>query len=225
MATDCISEPSWQNELASEFAQPYFQELLAFVRKERHNHTVFPKEQDIFRCFEQTPLSSLKVVILGQDPYHGENQANGLSFSVHQDTPLPPSLRNIYQELQSDLDIPMSQNGDLSHWAKQGVLLLNSVLSVRASEPNSHTNHGWERFTDVVISLINAKKENIVFILWGAYAKKKASIIDTSRHHALYSPHPSPLSSYRGFFGSKPFSKTNAYLMENGIAPIGWYHF
>ena len=222
MSTKFKLEESWKRELISEFEQPYMHALHAFLHKEQQKHIVFPKNQDIFRCFEYTPLSSLKVVILGQDPYHGDNQANGLSFSVHSGMALPPSLRNIYQELQSDLNIAISPNGDLSHWATQGVLLLNSVLSVRAHEASSHSKQGWERFTDKVISLINDKKENIVFILWGAYAKKKASIINSSKHHIIHSPHPSPLSSYRGFFGSKPFSKTNQYLASKNITPIEW---
>jgi uracil-DNA glycosylase len=196
--------------------------LKYFLINEQKHNIVFPKNKDIFNCFLLTPFSKIKVVILGQDPYHGENQAHGLSFSVNKGVSLPPSLINIFKELNDDLGFSISSNGDLSKWAKQGVLLLNSVLSVRKGEANSHSNYGWEIFTNEVIKVINDKKENIIFILWGAYAQKKAKFIDNKKHFVIKSPHPSPLSSYRGFFGSKPFSKTNSFLMSKNINIIDW---
>jgi uracil-DNA glycosylase len=196
--------------------------LKAFLVEEKKNYTIFPNGSNIFNAFNSTPFDSVKVVILGQDPYHGVGQAHGLSFSVQQGIPLPPSLQNIFKELVSDIGCLYPKNGDLSHWAQEGVLLLNTLLTVRSGEPFSHKEQGWERFTDQVIRTLSEERENIVFILWGAPAGKKASLIDASKHLMLRAPHPSPLSSYRGFFGSKPFSKTNEYLTLKGIAPIEW---
>ena len=215
-------DKSWENELSNEFNKEYMLTLKSFLINEQKTYTIYPKNKDIFNSFSLTKFNELKVVILGQDPYHGENQAHGLSFSVTKGMPLPPSLLNIFKELKNDLGFDISLNGDLSKWAKQGVLLLNAVLSVRKSEANSHSNHGWEIFTDEVIKIINDKKENIVFILWGAYAQKKTKLIDNTKHFIIKSPHPSPLSSYRGFFNSKPFSKTNSFLISKNINPINW---
>jgi uracil-DNA glycosylase len=197
-------------------------ELKAFLIEENKNHTIYPRGSEIFNAFNSTPFESVKAVILGQDPYHGANQAHGLSFSVRHGTPLPPSLQNIFKELVADIGCPFPQSGDLSHWAREGVLLLNTLLTVRTGEPFSHKDHGWERFTDQVIRVLNERREHIVFILWGAPAGKKAALIDQTRHHIIRSPHPSPLSSYRGFFGSRPFSRTNEYLNAQQIAPIDW---
>lgn len=213
---------SWEEALHAEFAHPYMEKLKAFLVEEKKNHTIFPQGSNIFNAFNSTPFSSVKAVILGQDPYHGPGQAHGLSFSVQHGTPLPPSLQNIFKELVSDIGCPYPKSGDLSHWAEEGVLLLNTLLSVRSGEPFSHKEQGWERFTDQVIRALSEQREHIVFILWGAPAGKKEALIDTHKHLVLKAPHPSPLSSYRGFFGSKPFSQTNAYLQENSILPISW---
>lgn len=182
----------------------------------------FPKEEFVYRALELTPIDKVKVLILGQDPYHGENQANGLAFSVNKDTKLPPSLKNIYKELNSDLGIKTPTHGDLTTWAKQGVLLLNSILTVEKDKPASHRKLGWEEYTDRIIKQISKERENIVFILWGKYAESKIDLIDTNRHLIISSPHPSPFSARKGFFGSKPFSKTNNYLKEKGIKEIDW---
>ncbi|MDD5716320.1 MAG: uracil-DNA glycosylase [Sulfuricurvum sp.] len=213
---------SWKEALKSEFTHPYMEELKAFLVEEKKNYTVFPQGNHIFNAFNSTPFNAVKAVILGQDPYHGPSQAHGLSFSVQNGIPLPPSLQNIFKELVSDIGCPYPKSGDLSHWAKEGVLLLNTLLTVRAGEPFSHKERGWERFTDQVIRTLSDEREHIVFILWGAPAGKKAALIDGNKHLILKAPHPSPLSSYRGFFGSKPFSRTNDYLSHWGIKPIQW---
>ncbi|MEK7646621.1 MAG: uracil-DNA glycosylase [Patescibacteria group bacterium] len=215
-------EPSWKKALGEEFARPYFQELSSFVRQEYLTKSIYPAPTDVFRAFEMCPFNQVKVVILGQDPYHGERQANGLSFAVHTGIPLPPSLRNIFKEIQADTGITPLPDGDLSRWATQGVLLLNATLTVQASSPGSHQNKGWELFTDAVIRTLSDQKEHLVFILWGNYAKNKGALINREKHHVIESPHPSPFSAHNGFFGSKPFSKTNAYLASQGYTEIDW---
>ncbi len=219
-------ESSWKKALQDEFGKPYFKELTDFVKKEYAEKNVYPAPKNIFRAFELTPFDKVKVVILGQDPYHGARQAIGLSFAVEEGITLPPSLRNIYKELESDLGKPVPQavegNGDLTRWAEQGVLLLNATLTVRASQPGSHQGRGWEAFTDAAIKTISDTRENLVFILWGNYARQKGAIIDRSKHLVLESAHPSPFSAVNGFFGSKPFSKTNEYLKKHGEKPIEW---
>lgn len=219
---DVKIENSWKQALAAEFVKPYFEQLTQFVRSEYNRTTVFPPGKEIFAAFDATPFDQVKVVIIGQDPYHGVGQANGLCFSVRDGVELPPSLLNIYKELHDDLDVPIPASGDLSRWARQGVLLLNSTLTVRAHEAASHQGRGWEQFTDEVIMRLACDREHLVFILWGAYAIKKGAFIDRNRHLVITSPHPSPLSAYRGFFGSRPFSQTNNYLMQHGIEPINW---
>ncbi len=219
---DVKIEPSWKEVLRDEFAKPYFQTLAAFVKSEYQAQTVYPPGNRIFAAFDHTPFDEVKVVIIGQDPYHGPGQANGLCFSVADGIPLPPSLKNIYKELNSDLGIPVSQNGNLEKWAEQGVLLLNATLTVRASQAGSHQNKGWEQLTDAVIQKLSDKKEGLVFILWGAYAQKKGNVIDQSKHFIIKSVHPSPLSAHNGFFDSKPFSKTNSYLNSIGKKEIDW---
>lgn len=215
-------EDSWKKLLWDEFQKPYFTALKEFLIKEKKSHTIYPKGENIFNAFNKTPFDAVKVVILGQDPYHGPNQAHGLSFSVMDGVAYPPSLQNIFKELKEDIGCNIPKSGNLSSWAKEGVFLLNTVLTVRASEANSHRGQGWENFTDAVISLLSEKKEHLVFILWGSPAGAKASLIDQKKHLILKAPHPSPLSSYRGFFGSKPFSKTNEYLISKGKTPILW---
>ena len=215
-------EPSWKEAVGAEFEKTYFKQLVTFIRDEYTNHIVYPPGKMLFNAFSYCPFNEIKVVILGQDPYHGQGQAHGLSFSVQDNVPPPPSLDNIYKELVSDLGVDQPTSGNLTHWAKQGVLLLNTVLSVREKEPQSHQNKGWEFFTDAVIRAISAKDEPVVFILWGSPAQKKEAIIDTGKHLILKAVHPSPLSAYRGFFGSKPFSQTNAFLEKNGKTPIVW---
>ncbi len=215
-------EPSWKAYLAGEFKEPYFKELTAFVKAEYQNGTVYPHPKNLFRAFELTPFDAVKVVILGQDPYHGPKQAHGLSFSVVEGVRNPPSLQNIYKELQSDIGGTVPTSGDLTHWAEQGVLLLNATLTVRAGQAASHQGKGWERFTDAVIRTLSEKREGLVFILWGNYARSKKSLIDWEKHCIIESPHPSPLSAYAGFFGSKPFSKANDFLRANGKSPIQW---
>lgn len=222
MATNPIIHESWKEALRAEFAHPYMDELRAFLVEEKKHYTIFPQGSQIFNAFNSTPFDAVKVVILGQDPYHGAGQAHGLSFSVQQGIPLPPSLQNIFKELVDDIGCTYPKSGDLSHWAREGVLLLNTLLTVRLGEPFSHKDRGWERFTDQVIRTLSAQREHIVFILWGAPAGKKATLIDETKHLILKAPHPSPLSSYRGFFGSKPFSKSNRYLEQFGIKPIEW---
>lgn len=216
-------EPSWKEKLGSEFTKEYFTDLTTFVKKEYKEGVVYPAPKNIFRTFDLCPFDKVKVVILGQDPYHGEHQANGLAFAVDADTKIPPSLQNIFKEIETDIGKPLvHRSGDLSRWAKQGVLLLNATLTVRANTPGSHQAQGWEQFTDEVIHRLSEKRENLVFILWGNYAKAKGAHIDRLKHLVLESPHPSPFSAYNGFFGSKPFSKTNEYLIAHEEAPIDW---
>jgi uracil-DNA glycosylase len=214
--------PSWKSMLELEFKKPYFDELIQFVKKEYEENTVYPPGKEIFRAFDCAAFEDVKVVIIGQDPYHGPGQANGLCFSVREGVTMPPSLKNIFKEIQSDLGKPMPQNGDLTRWANQGVLLLNATLTVKASSPGSHQNKGWETFTDSVIKQISDQKTHIVFLLWGAYAQKKGEIIDRNKHLVLMSAHPSPFSADRGFFGCKHFSNTNEYLKSKGIKEIEW---
>ena len=213
---------SWRDKLSDEFKKEYYKRLILFLRDEELSDTVFPPKKERFNAYNTTPFENVKVVILGQDPYHGTGQAHGLSFSVKAAQALPPSLKNIYKELVDDIGCDMPQEGDLTSWAEQGVFLLNAVLSVQASSAGSHQQKGWEPFTDATIKLLSDEREHLVFILWGKPAQSKEKLIDTSKHLVLKAPHPSPLSSYRGFFGSKPFSKSNAYLEEHGIAPIDW---
>lgn len=216
-------DASWQKTLEEECQKPYMQDLRAFLRKEKDaKKKIFPKSKDVFKAFEYTPLDQVKVVILGQDPYHGVGQAHGLCFSVQPGIALPPSLQNIYKELNEDLGISSVKHGCLISWAQQGVLLLNSVLTVEQSMANSHEGKGWEIFTDKIISVLNAQSRPIAFVLWGSYAQRKGQAINTQKHLVIKSPHPSPLSSYRGFFGSKPFSKINAFLNAQGQQPIDW---
>lgn len=218
-----VIEPTWKEALKDEFKLPYFQELSAKVREMYLGSTpVYPPPKRIFNAFELCPFDTVRVVILGQDPYHGPEQAHGLSFSVTDGVPFPPSLRNIYKELQSDLGVTIPESGDLTHWARQGVLLLNATLTVNAHQAGSHQGIGWERFTDAVIQKLSDEKEHLVFILWGRYAQDKGRIIDESKHLILKSAHPSPLSAYHGFFGSKPFSRANDYLQAHGYPPIIW---
>ncbi|HNV30992.1 MAG TPA: uracil-DNA glycosylase [Cyclobacteriaceae bacterium] len=222
MVADIKIAPSWKEGLKAEFKKPYFIELIDFVKTEYRTQTVFPPGKEIFRAFDCADFDKVKVVIIGQDPYHGPGQANGLCFSVRDGVPMPPSLKNIFKEIQSDLGKPFPKSGDLERWANQGVLLLNATLTVRASSPGSHQKKGWEEFTDAVIKEISDKKSNVVFLLWGAYAQKKGEIIDRSRHLVLMSAHPSPFSADRGFFGNKHFSKTNKYLKSKGLKEIDW---
>ncbi len=216
--------PTWHDVLATEKEQPYFIETLKLVAQERAaGVTVYPPKEDVFNAFRLTELSDVKVVILGQDPYHGPNQAHGLAFSVRPGVAVPPSLMNMYKELEQDIPgFTRPNHGFLESWAKQGVLLLNTVLTVEAGKAHSHARFGWETFTDRVISVINEQRENVVFLLWGSHAQKKGSIIDTQRHHVLKAPHPSPLSAHRGFFGCKHFSRTNEILAQQGDAPVDW---
>lgn len=215
-------EPGWKAALAPEFGKPYFRELAAFLHAEiRNGKKVYPPGPQIFRAFDLTPFEQVKVVILGQDPYHGAGQAHGLSFSVPEGVRIPPSLVNIYRELESDLGIPSRQSGNLEHWARQGVFLLNAILTVRAGEPASHSGIGWQTFTDAVIRTLSEQREGLVFLLWGNYARQKKALIDTARHTVLEAAHPSPLA--RGaFFGSRPFSRANEILKSNGKTPIDW---
>lgn len=216
-------DDSWRLPLMREFQSPYMQELKRFLEAEKTaGKRIFPKGGEYFRALDLTPLDKVKVVILGQDPYHGEGQAHGLSFSVKPGVRTPPSLVNIYKELQSDLGLTPRRHGFLEHWAKQGVLLLNSVLTVEMGKAASHQKRGWERFTDAIIRLVNEKSDPVVFILWGAYAQRKAEFVDQSRHLVLKSAHPSPLSAHNGFLGSRPFSKANAFLEAKGRGPIDW---
>lgn len=212
----------WSKFLNTEFNKDYYSKLLIFIENEYINKTVYPNYEDIFRAFNLLPLTKVKVVIIGQDPYHGPNQANGLAFSVTANVKVPPSLKNIYKELVDDDNCGVPLNGDLTLWAKQGVLLINSVLTVERASPHSHKNHGWEIFTDSVIKSLSNEYKNIVFILWGGPSQKKEQFIDNMKHLVLKAPHPSPLSSYRGFFGSKPFSKTNEYLRAHKKQEINW---
>jgi uracil-DNA glycosylase len=222
MAVDL--EDSWLRVLGAEFEKPYMKSLKAFLQQEKQvGHTVYPKGTDIFNAFKQTPFDEVKVVILGQDPYHGVGQAHGLSFSVQKGVVPPPSLKNIYKELADEFpDFKIPTHGELTSWAKQGVLLLNATLTVRAHTAGSHQNKGWEQFTDKVITELSEKRTGIVFILWGNYAKQKEALIDQTKHFIIKSAHPSPFSAYNGFFGSKPFSKTNEILRKQGKQEIDW---
>ena len=215
-------EESWSDLLKEEFEKPYFEKMRIFVRNEYKNKTIYPKGGDIFRAFNSTPVDKVKVVILGQDPYHGENQAHGLCFSVIDGVDIPPSLKNIYKEINSDLGLEIPKTGYLQNWANQGVFLLNSVLTVEKGNANSHKASGWETFTGKVIRELSENREGIVFLLWGKSAQEKEGLIDREKHLILKAAHPSPLSAYNGFFGCKHFSKTNKYLKENGYKAIKW---
>ena len=213
---------SWKKKLASEFEKDYFKDLASFVKSEYANNKVFPKGRHIFSAFDHCDFNDLKVVIIGQDPYHGEGQANGLCFSVNDDVKIPPSLANIFKEINTDLEKDIPSSGNLERWADQGVLLLNATLTVKAHSPGSHQNKGWEQFTDAVIKIVSEDKEGVVFLLWGASAQRKGEVINASKHKMLSSAHPSPFAAHRGFFGNKHFSQTNAYLEKIGASPIDW---
>ncbi len=219
---DVRIEPSWKERLATEFRQQYFHDLTQFVRQEYASDTCFPPGGLIFNAFNQTPFNEVRVVILGQDPYHEAGQAHGLCFSVRDGVPFPPSLQNIFKEIQNETGTPVPQSGDLTRWARQGVFLLNTCLTVRIHQAFSHSNHGWERFTDAVIALLGREREGLVFMLWGAPAGKKASLIDQTKHLVLRSAHPSPLSAHRGFFGNNHFLLCNQHLAQHGQRPIQW---
>lgn len=212
----------WADALAPEYKKPYYRQLFNFVVEEYSTHRIFPPKDDIFNAFHLTPLSEVKCVIIGQDPYHNDGQAHGLCFSVRAGVEIPPSLMNIYKELESDLGCYIPNNGYLEKWAKQGVLMLNSVLTVRAHQAASHQGKGWEEFTDAAIRLVNQQDRPVVFLLWGSFAQKKAAMLNNPRHLVLKAPHPSPLSAYRGFFGCQHFSKANSFLKENCLTPIDW---
>ena len=219
---DVKIEQSWKEVLQPEFDEDYFAQLTDFVRSEYRQHTVYPPGPLIFNAFNSCPFNDVKVVLLGQDPYHEPDQAHGLCFSVNDGVAFPPSLLNIFKELNADLGVPIPTTGNLSRWARQGVLLLNATLTVRAHQAGSHQGKGWERFTDAVIRLLSQQREGLVFMLWGGYAQKKAELIDPQRHLILRSAHPSPLSAYRGFFGNHHFTLTNDYLIKHGKEPISW---
>jgi len=220
---DVKIEPSWKALLDDEFQQPYFAQIVSHLKTEKQmGKTIYPPGRFIFNAFEQTPFDRVKVVLLGQDPYHGPGQAHGLCFSVPDGVAFPPSLVNIFQELHDDVGVPVPRSGDLTPWARQGVLLLNAILTVRAGEPASHSKIGWERFTDAVIRRISEQKTGVVFLLWGRFAQSKEALIDTRRHHVLKAAHPSPYSAERGFFGCRHFSRTNAILMQQKQSPIDW---
>ena len=219
---DVRIDSSWKEHLQAEFDKPYFKTLTDFVREEYARGTVYPSGRNIFNAFDLCPFDKVKVVIIGQDPYHEPGQAHGLCFSVQDGIQFPPSLRNIFKEISDDLGKPVPVSGDLTRWARQGVLLLNATLTVRAGQAGSHQGHGWEEFTDAVIRELNSGRDGLVFILWGGYAKKRGAIIDRSRHFVLSSAHPSPLSAYNGFFGNHHFSQTNEWLISHGQSPIEW---
>lgn len=219
---DVKIEPGWKSVLQSEFSKPYFDNLVKFVTKEYQTETIYPKGNEIFNAFWHCPFEKVRVVILGQDPYHGPGQAHGLSFSVPEGVPFPPSLLNIFKERKRDLDLDIPSHGNLAKWADQGVLLLNATLTVRAHQAGSHQKKGWEEFTDAVIKAIDHHHQHTVFMLWGSYAQKKADFISEEKHLKLHAPHPSPLSAHRGFLGCSHFSKANEYLMKNGKAGINW---
>lgn len=219
---DVQIEPSWKQHLAPEFEKPYFVKLTNFVRQEYRTTTCYPPGKLIFNAFNLCPYDKAKVVIIGQDPYHGPGQAHGLCFSVNDGVPFPPSLQNIFKEIQTDLGTPVPQSGNLTRWAEQGVLLLNATLTVRAHQAGSHQRQGWEEFTDAAIKALAEGRAHLVFILWGSYAQKKGAFIDRSRHLVLASAHPSPLSAFHGFFGNRHFSLANAYLEQHGETPINW---
>ena len=219
---ELVPTTDWNSLLRREFDRPYWAELQDFVRHERERHVVFPPHDEVFAALHLTSFAATRVVILGQDPYHGSGQAHGLCFSVRRGVPIPPSLRNMHKELQQDLGCPTPSHGNLEHWARQGVLLLNTTLTVREGEAASHHGRGWETFTDEVISAVDAKSSRVVFLLWGAASRKKKSLIDTDRHTVIESAHPSPLSAHNGFLGSRPFSRANQALRESGQEPIDW---
>ena len=219
---DVKIEASWKEQLADEFSQPYFKTLTDFVRTEYQTATVYPAPANIFNAFTHTPFETVRVVLLGQDPYHGPGQAHGLCFSVPEGVRQPPSLQNIFKEIKSDVGTAIPASGNLERWADQGVFLLNATLTVRASQAGSHQNKGWETFTDAVIKKLSDEKQHLVFLLWGNYARQKAALIDRSKHLILEAPHPSPFSAHSGFFGCKHFSQTNTYLVEHGFPPIQW---
>ena len=219
---DIKIEPSWKEHLVDEFGKEYFQKLITFVKKEYASKVIYPPPQFIFRAFDMCPFDDVKVVILGQDPYHGKGQANGLSFSVNDGVTLPPSLQNIFKEIEADLGKKVQKNGNLDRWAKQGALLLNATLTVEHAHAGSHQKQGWEEFTDRIIQLLSDKKSNLVFMLWGRYAQEKGAKIDKQKHLVLSSAHPSPFSAYSGFFGNKHFSQANAYLASHGKITIDW---
>jgi uracil-DNA glycosylase len=217
-----VATTDWNPILRGEFDEAYWKDLQEFVYDERTKHPVFPPHDEVFAALQLTPYADTKVLVLGQDPYHGPGQAHGLCFSVRRGVAVPPSLQNIYKELHADLGVDVPRHGNLEAWARQGVLLLNAVLTVRAHAAASHRGKGWEIFTDRVIAAVNAKPERVVFILWGGYARKKKPLIDTARHVIIESPHPSPLSAHNGFFGTRPFSRANAALVEAGRSPVDW---
>lgn len=213
---------SWKAHLKEEFEKPYFKELVDFVKSEYKSKKIYPAPANIFRAFELCPFEKVKVVILGQDPYHGKGQANGLCFSVNENVAMPPSLQNIFKEIKDDLGLPIPATGNLDHWARQGVLLLNATLTVEAGKAGSHQHKGWEIFTDAVIKKLSDEKEKLVFLLWGKYAQEKGAVIDAKKHLVLRAAHPSPFSAYSGFFGCKHFSKSNDYLSQNGETSVNW---
>ncbi|WP_192821119.1 uracil-DNA glycosylase [Rufibacter sp. LB8] len=215
-------EPSWQHVLQDEFSKPYFQQLISFVKQEYDTQEVYPPGRQIFNAFDKCPFDQVRVVILGQDPYHGPGQANGLAFSVADGIRTPPSLLNIFKEIESDMGQPIPRSGNLERWARQGVLLLNATLTVRAHQAGSHQKKGWEEFTDAVIQKVSDGKEHVVFLLWGAYAQKKGLIINDKKHLVLKAAHPSPFAADKGFFGTRPFSKANAYLKLQGLPEVEW---
>lgn len=215
-------ENDWNRVIGAEFDKPYYHNLMRFLKQEYTTNTIYPEKEEIFNAFLYTPYEKVKVVLIGQDPYHGSGQAHGLSFSVKPGIPAPPSLINIFKELNDDIGVKIPEHGCLIKWAEQGVLMLNTVLTVRAGEAHSHKKKGWETFTNAVISAVNAKEEPVVFWLWGKPAESKLKLITNTHHLVLIAPHPSPLSVYRGFYGSKPFSKTNTFLIQKGKAPIDW---
>ena len=219
---DVKIEPSWKKALEAEFNKPYFEKLTEFVRNEYATKRIYPPASLIFQAFDQCPIDRVKVVIIGQDPYHGDGQAHGLCFSVNDGVAFPPSLLNIFKEIERDFGQPIPLSGNLTRWAAQGVLLLNATLTVQAHTAGSHQGKGWETFTDAVIQQLSTQRENVVFLLWGSYAQKKGALIDPNRHHILKSVHPSPLSAYRGFIGNHHFSLTNKYLREKGLDEIVW---
>lgn len=218
-----VLEESWKERLGEELSRDYMRKLKTFLLKQiKAGKSIYPKGREYFRALDLTPFDQVKIVILGQDPYHGPGQAHGLCFSVRPEVPPPPSLVNMYKELQSDLDIPPANHGFLEHWARQGVLLLNSVLTVEHKRAASHREQGWEQFTDRIVAELNEKREHLVFVLWGSYAQEKGEFIDQQRHMVIKSAHPSPLSAHRGFFGSRPFSRANRYLVAHGMDPVNW---
>ena len=220
--TNIKIDKGWKEHLNQEFDSDYFQNLISFILEEKKKHIVYPQEDEIFSAFKLTPFNKVNVVIIGQDPYHGPNQANGLCFSVNDGIKKPPSLMNIFKEIKSDIGTEIPISGNLQHWAKQGVLLINASLTVRAQKASSHQKIGWQKFTDSAIKCISKNKEGVIFILWGRFAQNKENLIDSSKHHILKSVHPSPLSAYNGFFGCKHFSKTNEILTQSNLKPIQW---